>query len=99
MGHRLAAIEMGRKMGGAAVPMFGHSWATICHNVAWAEAYLRTKWHLDPSSRLATTDMGQKLGLCPFFGGARSSYNTMSPGPSPTCVPSGILIHPTVWPQ
>jgi len=24
--------------------------------------YIRTKWHLDPSSRLATTDMGQKLG-------------------------------------
>jgi len=26
----------------------------IHHNVAWAEAYLRTKWSLDPSSRLAT---------------------------------------------
>ena len=25
--------------------------------------YLPIKWHLDPSSRLATTDMGQKLGL------------------------------------
>jgi len=23
-------------------------------NVAWAEVYLRTKWHLDPSNRLAT---------------------------------------------
>jgi len=23
----------------------------------------------------------------------------MSPGPTPTSVPSGILIHPTVWPQ
>jgi len=23
--------------------------------VAWAEAYLFTKWHLDPSNRLATT--------------------------------------------
>jgi len=22
--------------------------------VAWAEVYLRTKWHLDPSDRLAT---------------------------------------------
>jgi len=40
------------------------------NNVAWAEAYLRTKWHLDPSSRLATTDMRQKLGDCcaPFLG-------------------------------
>jgi len=26
-------------------------------------------WHLDPSSRLATTDMGRKLGgLCPIWG-------------------------------
>jgi len=25
--------------------------------------------------------------------------NTMSPGPRPTSVPSGILIHPTIWPQ
>jgi len=35
-----------------------------CYNtVAWAEAYLRTKWHLDPSSRLATIDIGQKWGI------------------------------------
>jgi len=27
--------------------------------VAWDEAYLRTKWHLDQSSRFATTDMGR----------------------------------------
>ena len=27
-----------------------------------SEAYLRTKWHLDPSSRLVTIDMGRKLG-------------------------------------
>jgi len=35
--------------------------------VAWAEVYLRTNWHLDPSSRLATIDMGQKLGALPPF--------------------------------
>jgi len=28
-----------------------------------------------------------------------SPFNTMSPGQSPTCVSSFILIHPTVWPQ
>jgi len=27
-----------------------------------AEAYLRTKWHLNPPSRLATTDIGPKFG-------------------------------------
>jgi len=39
----------------------------------------RSKWHLGPSSHLATTNMDRKLGrLCPLFGGgARSSSNTM----------------------
>ena len=39
-------------------------------NVAWAEAYLRTKWHLNPSSRLATTDMGRNIleDYAPFWG-------------------------------
>ena len=32
-------------------------------------AYLRIKWYLDPSSRLATIDMGRKLGALPHFGG------------------------------
>ena len=42
-------------MGGGAVPLsVGWSWVPINVNVARAEAYLRTKWHLDPSSRLAT---------------------------------------------
>jgi len=66
--------------------------------VAWAEAYLRTKWHLDPSSRLATIDR-PKSGGCAPLGGAGSLSNTMSPGPSPISMPSFILIHPTVWRQ
>jgi len=39
-----------------------------CTNVAWAEAYHHTKWHLGPSSCLATTYIGRKLGaaLLPF---------------------------------
>jgi len=57
-----------------------------------------------PSSRLATIDMGQKLGAFPPFCGGRPgragfSSNTKSPGPRPISVPSGILIHPAVWPQ
>jgi len=39
----------------------------VVYNVAQAEVYLRTKWHLDPSSRLATTDMGRKLGSVPLW--------------------------------
>jgi len=39
------------------------------NNVVWDEAYLRTKWHLDVSSRLATIEMGRKLGRGgPLFG-------------------------------
>jgi len=41
----------------------------VVYNIAWAEAYLGTKWHLDPSRCLTTTDMGQKLGAVPFLGG------------------------------
>jgi len=32
--------------------------------VAWAKPYLRAKYHLDPSGRLATINMDRK-----FFGG------------------------------
>ena len=83
----------------------GGSWVPIEHNVAWAEAYLRTKWHLDPSSHLPTIDVGQKLevrGLCRlFFGGrvAGSPSNTMWPASRPISILSGILIHPAIWPQ
>ena len=33
------------------------------------------------------------------MGGAGSASNTVWPGPRPTFVPSGILIHPAIWPQ
>ena len=43
--------------------------------VARAEAYHRTKsWHLDPSSRLATINMGRKLGAVPFLGGGAGPH-------------------------
>jgi len=68
---------MGQKLGGVSVPFSGGSWVPIQHKVAWAEAYLHTKWHLSPSSRLATTDIGQKLGgLCPFRGGELGPHLT-----------------------
>jgi len=48
--------------------------------------------------RLATIDMGRKLGSVPLFflGGWRGSWapsNTIWSGPRPIFVPSGILIH------
>jgi len=38
------------------------------NTVAWVEAYLHTKWHLDPSIHLATADMDRKLGACATLG-------------------------------
>ena len=43
-------------------PFLGNS-VPISHNVACAEAYLRNKWHLDPYSRLATTDIAENWGV------------------------------------
>ena len=43
------------------------------------------------------------IGRSVFIGGGEGKGtgfpNTMSPRPRPTSVPSGILIHPAVWPQ
>jgi len=65
----------------------GGSWVPVWHNVAWAEPYLLTKWHLDPSSRLATINMDRKLAgmgvRCPFRGGGTNC----------------ILIHSTLHPH
>ena len=41
-------------------------WVSIEHKVPLDEAYLHTKWHLNPSSHLATTDISRKLGAAPF---------------------------------
>ena len=58
---------MGRKVrGGTAVPL-SVAGAGSPSNVAWAEAYFRTKWYPDPFSRLATIDIGQKLKAVPLL--------------------------------
>ena len=51
-------------------------------------AYHRTKWHLDPSSRLATTNIRRKLGVCPLLGEGelRPPSSTVWPGVRPTSV-------------
>ena len=50
-----------------AVPLSeGDSWVAMEHKVAWTEAYLHTKWHLSPSSRLAKKDIGRKLWDVPI---------------------------------
>ena len=50
--------------------------------------------------RLATIDMGRKLGAVLLLGELHwYPSNTMWPGPRPTSAPTGILIHLTVWLQ
>jgi len=52
----------GPKIGGGGCALFSAgSSIPIEKKVAWAEAYLHTKWQLSPSSRLATMDIGLKL--------------------------------------
>jgi len=66
---RLATINMGRKPMGGLCPLLGGTGPSSNTTLAWAKAYLCTKWHLDPSIRLAITDMGRKLrGVPPFWG-------------------------------
>jgi len=82
------------KIGEGHRPFFEEGLGPNLTQLAWAEAYLHTEWHLDACSRLATMEMGRKLRR-----GAGSPSNTKSPGPSPSFRPSGILIHPAIWPQ
>jgi len=49
--------------------------------------------------RMATKTWAENWGGCIPLGAAGSPSDTMWPGPSPPSVPSGILIHPAVWPQ
>jgi len=63
------------------------------------------KWLPQCNNSSADAEMGNHLAksrrglLCPFRGGAGSPSNTMWPGLRHTSITSGILIHPTVWPQ
>ena len=58
---------MGRK--------FGRGAGSPSNIVASAEAYLRAKWHLDPSIRLATINIGRKFGGAPpLFLGSAEAY-------------------------
>ena len=69
----------------------------IQHKVAWAEDYLHTKWHLDPSSHLAATDMGRKLrGVVPLWRrGSWSHLTQCGQGRGlPACQVSSWFIQP-----
>jgi len=80
---------MDQKLRGGLFP-FGGPHLTQCGQGRAAEAYLHTQWHLDPSTRLATTNMGRKLGAAvpPFEGGSGSPpYLTQWSGLGPDLPP------------
>ena len=83
----------GPKIGWGSAPFWVGVWVPS-NTVAWAKAYLHTKWHLDASSRLATIKMGRKLvDSASLLGrGAGSPSSTMWPRPRPTSMLSTILI-------
>ena len=59
--------------------------------------YQVVSWSIQP---FGYNRYGRQLGVCPFWGrGAGSPSNIMWPEPKPTSIPSGILIHATIWPQ
>ena len=97
---RLAATDIGRKLGNCA-PL--GEWElgphlTQCRLGRGIPPYQMASWYIQPFGH---NRHGPKIGgSAPFLGrGARSPYSTKSPGPRPTSIPSGILIHPTIWPQ
>ena len=96
----MATIDIGREEGAAVSLSRGELGPRLTQR-RWAEAYLRTKCHLDPSSRLARIEMDQKLGALRLLLGERAGYpsNTMWLGLRPTFLPSGILIHSAIWLQ
>jgi len=73
--YQVASIELfghnrhGPKIGGLC-PFGGGEAGPHPTQCAWAEAYVSTKLHLDPSSRVATTDMPKvwREGGCAPFG-------------------------------
>ena len=62
--------------------------------MASADAYLRTKWHLDPLK----TVWPRKFGDVPILGSWVPIEHNV-PGLRPTSIPSGIFVHPAVWSQ
>jgi len=98
MGDCLATIYMGRREG-AAVPLSGDELGprlTQCRLGRGLSPHQVAYWSNQPFDH---NRRGPKIGwLCPLVE-IGSAPNIMSPGQRSTCLPSGILIDPAVWPQ
>jgi len=71
---------------------------TQCHLGQGLPFYQVASWSIEPFGH---NRYWPKIGGCAPFGGGGpgSPSNTVWSGPRPTCVPSFILIRPTVWLQ
>jgi len=71
---------------------------TWAKNWGGGAPYQVASWSIQP---FCHNRQGPKIGgLCPLFGGGAGSLSsTMWPERRPTSTPSGILMHPAVWPQ
>jgi len=85
---RFVAQELGSCWDGRP---FGHCGAILLdRSPSWHLYWTKTK----------SIDIGRKAGdAVLLFRGGAGSHPTLWPGPRPTCIPSGILIHTTVWPK
>ena len=97
----MAKMDMARKEGvGCCAPFVGElgTCLTQCGLGQGLLAYQVASSSIQPFGH---NRHGPKIGgFGPLLGrGAGSSSNTKSPGPRPTSVLSGILIHPAIWPQ
>ena len=62
---------------GRCAVFFWVSWVPIEHKVAWAEAYLHTKWHLIHPAVWPQRTLAENWGgLCPFRGGGLCPHLT-----------------------
>ena len=86
------------KVASSSIQPFGHN-SVGCHS---PHRNISTNYYLIRAAIWPQQIWTENLGgrLCPFRGGgAGSPPNTMWPGPRPTCMPSFILIRPTIWLQ
>jgi len=90
----------GSKIGGGLCPLFwGQELGPRLTQSRLGRGLAPCQVASNPFSRLATIDMGRKLGCCDPYLGDLGPHLTKLPGSRPTSVPNGILIHPAVWPQ
>jgi len=70
----------------------------ISYVCVFNEQVLSSSWDGRP---FGDNRYGPKIGggAVPLWGEAKSPCNTMWPGPTPTSISSGVLIHLAIWPQ